>query len=56
MRSPPFLKPTREPARADTSTPTATNKASTTAPLMSDGVGLVKMRSKVRRCLIPMPI
>ena len=52
MRSVPFFTSSRAPARSETSTPTASNILSISAHLMSDGVGLVKTRSKVRRCFL----
>ena len=47
-----FIRPTREPARSETLTPTARNNASISAHLMSAGVGVAKMRRRVRVCLV----
>ncbi len=48
IRSVPFFKSTRDPARSDTSTSAALSIASISANLMSAGVGLAKTFSKVR--------
>ena len=51
MPFPSLNMPTRDPALSETSTPAALSMASISDHLMSEGVGLVKIRSRVRRCL-----
>ena len=51
MRSLSFLSPTRDPALSVTSTSAATSNASISVHLMSDGVGLAKIRWRVLCCL-----
>lgn len=49
-RSEPFLSSIREPARSETSTPTARSNDTASTHRISGGVGAAKIRSNIRRC------